>query len=266
MTRWWRDRIHRSPEPIDLRGRRRWRSLDDGWKPWIRRSARGLELLTRCREADEYLYLLGYEAYRDQLVDLLSASVPRDCAAAGLACSRSQWGCREPEVCARDPDTADDRTGRPGPVPGGCGAFHGSWGDDLTFHVSFSAGDRHRAVVWRDRRELERETLWIDGVPVGGEEHLDRHGRWADDRFFVVQAGGPDDHPAQEYTFGLPVTRISSLLIHDADRASGRLLVPGPEEMWTDPTVLRHGDELWIYPDRAAADAGTPPDRTLPVT
>ncbi|MEU4427960.1 hypothetical protein AB0F81_45680 [Actinoplanes sp. NPDC024001] len=245
------------PEPIEVRAPRRWRGLDEAWVPWVRRSPVGLEVFTRWNEADEYLYLLGDAAYRDHLVGLLSRAVRRDCAAAGFGCTRrSDRSCHGPEVCAREPAAVP---GQEGPVPGGCDTYTGFWGNHLRLHVRFSAGDRHRAVVWVDDREATR--LWVDGVPVGEQETIDPYGRWLDDRFYVVEVGGPDEHPEQDYTMGELVTVITSVLIHDADRVRTTVLVPEAHEIWIGPRVVRRGDVLEIYPDRDA----TAPDRTLPI-
>lgn len=48
------------------------------------------------------------------------------------------------------PAAEDSRGEREGPVPGGCDGYHG-FQDDFDLHIRFSgAGDRHRAVLWRD--------------------------------------------------------------------------------------------------------------------
>ncbi|RSM61651.1 hypothetical protein DMB66_24355 [Actinoplanes sp. ATCC 53533] len=233
------------------------------WQEWLGRSPLGLDLVARWREAGDYRRLLGDEAYRQQMVDLLSRAAPRDCAAAGFGCTRrTDRACREPATCSREPGAGPAGEGRrEGPVPGGCDAFYGYYGDDLRIQVSFAARDRHRAVFWADSQGPVR--LWVDGVPVGTEHLLATPGYWVGDRFFVVDVAGPDDHPAQRYVLSDLVTAIVSLLIHDADQSSTHLLVPRPDELWTDPRVERHGDVLHVYPDLAARAAGRP-DRTLP--
>ncbi|WP_433831546.1 hypothetical protein ACQP2E_13795 [Actinoplanes sp. CA-015351] len=236
-----------------MRGARRWRWADEHWRGWLRRSATGVELFTRWQEADEYRYVLGDDAYQMQLIEILTRARPRDCAAAGFGCTRRMdRACSGPSICSRDPlPAAGDDPHREGPVPGGCDSFHG--GDDL--RVRFSAGDRHKAVQWS-------MSLWINGVRVGAGLRLASRGWWLDDRFFVVPAEGPDEHPAQEYTMGDLVSVIQSVLIHDAASSTTQVLVPGPAELWTDPWVVRDGDELHVYPDR---DTGRAPDRTLTI-
>jgi hypothetical protein len=246
----------------EVRGPQRWQWVGEQWRPWLRRSPVGVEVLTRWQQADEYLDLLGDVAYREQLVQVLSRAVARDCAAAGFGCTRrSDRSCQGPEVCAQDP-VADP--GREGPVPGGCDTFTGTWGDHLQVWVGFSAGHRHSAVMWWDDRD--RVLLWVDGTPVGEQHTLDRYGHWISDRHFVVQVQGPQEHPAQAYAIGSLVTTVRSVLIHDAEQAVTQLLEPRSDETWTDPSIVRHGDELRVYPDRTAVVAGAPPDRTLPIT
>jgi hypothetical protein len=247
-------------------GRRRAVAAEGGqWQEWLRRSPVGRDLVARWREAGDFRRRLGDEAYRRQLVELLSGADPRDCAAAGFGCTRRvDRACRGPEICSREPGGGLAGVGRrEGPVPGACDAFYGYHGDDLRIQVSFAARERHRAVFWADSRGPVR--LWVDGVPVGTEHLLATPGYWVGDRFFVVDVPGPEDHPAQRYVLSDLVTTIVSLLIYDADRAAAQLLVPQPGELWTDPRVERHGDVLHVYPDPAARAAGRP-DRTLPAT
>jgi hypothetical protein len=224
-----------------------------------------LDLLTRWHEAGDYMYLLGNDAYRETMVELLSRAAPRDCAAAGFGCTRRiDRACRAPDVCSQEP--APDVVGdgpREGPVPGACGGFYGNYGDNLRIWIRFSARNRHRAVFWVDDRDPVM--LWVDGLPVGREHWLDTLGYWVGDRFLVVEVQGPEAHPAQRYVISALVTAIVSVLIYDAELSSTLLLVPEPDELWTDPRVVRHGDALDIYPDLAALDAGKP-DRSLSIT
>ena len=238
---------------------------DEQWREWLGRSPLGRDLLARWRGAGDYRRLLGAEAYRRQMVELLSRAAPRDCAAAGFGCTRrNDRACRGPEICSQEPGAGPVGEGRrEGPVPGACDAFYGYYGDDLRIQVGFAPRDRHRAVFWADNPASVR--LWVDGVPVGTEHLLATPGYWVGDRFLVVDVPGPDDHPAQRYVLSDLVTTIVSLLIHDAEKSSTHLLVPRPDELWTDPRVERHGDVLHVYPDRAAREASRP-DRTLPVT
>ncbi|MDP9793083.1 hypothetical protein J2S43_001595 [Catenuloplanes nepalensis] len=215
-----------------------------------------MDLFNRWSEASEHVDLLGEDAYREQLVQVLSRVVPRDCAAARFGCTRRMdRSCQEPEVCAQDPPPgAGEAVHREGPRPGGCDHYVGWWGDSFALRISFGAGDRHRAVQW-DRR------LWIDGLPIADDQTLDECGHWLDDRFFVILAEGPDDHPAQSFGWDSLASTIRSVVVHDADRGSTVVLVPAAEERWTNPAVVRNGDVLLIYPDRV----GGAPDRTLRV-
>ncbi|MEU4563229.1 hypothetical protein AB0F72_33030 [Actinoplanes sp. NPDC023936] len=258
--------LMKPPEPVHLRGARRWRDAMDHWQDWLRESATGVELYTRATAEDEYRYLLGDDAYRRQLIQILARVAPRDCAAARFGCTRRMdRACRGPEICSQDrpagaDGTPDGRVRREGPLPGACDTFYRETYAGERVRVEFSAGDRHRAVTWTD--DQVRVRLWIDGVRVGERIRLGEWGRWLDDRFYVIEVDGPDDHPEQDYGFGGSV--INSVLIHDADRSSDRVLEPGPGERWTTPWVVRAGDELLIFPDRQAAEAGASPDRTLP--
>jgi hypothetical protein len=229
------------------------------WREWLRRSPVGLDLFARWQQAGEFLALLGPDGYRQSLLELLSRAEPRDCAAAGFGCTRRvDRACRAPEVCSLDPGAGPPREG---PVPGACDAFWGYYGNDLRLQVRFSGRSGHRAVSWTDGQDPAR--LWVDGVPVGPEHVLESSGYWVGGRFFVADAQGPDEHPAQRYVPGELVTTILSVLIHDAEERSTLLLVPEPHELWTDPCVRHHGGILYVYPDPAARDADRP-DRRLP--
>ncbi|MEU4690522.1 hypothetical protein [Actinoplanes sp. NPDC023714] len=234
----------------------KWRWLDDAWRSWLRRSPDGVDLFTRWKEAGALVDLLGEDVYRDQLVRLLSRVDPRDCAAAGFGCTRRlDRSCQGPQICSRDPSAeAAGAAGREGPVPGGCDTFYGWWDGSYPVRVAFSPGDRHRAVHW-DR------DLWIDGAAVAGDQTLDDYGSWLDERFFVIAAEGPDDHPAQSYVWDSLYSTIRSLVVHDADRGTTLILVPTPEERWTQPEAVRDGDRLLIHPD----GPGGEPDRVLPI-
>lgn len=250
------DALQRPPEPADVRAALKWRSLAEPWRGWLRRSATGVDLFNRWNEYSEHVALLGEDVCREQLLELLSRVAPRDCAASRFGCTRRiDRSCREPGICSQDPDP---RVGgavfREGPMPGGCDHYAGRWGDSLVVRVSFSAADRHRAVGWGG-------SLWIDGLPVADDQILDESGQWLDDRFFVILAEGPADHPAQSFTPGSLVSTILSVVVHDADRKVTTVLVPRADEEWTNPVVVRDGDVLLIYP----AEPGDAPDRTLPV-
>ncbi|MPY63323.1 hypothetical protein [Streptomyces spongiae] len=242
--------------------------LDEAWDEWLRNSPLGSELRIWCQEAPERMRRVGRDAYRERLAALLSAASARDCAAAGLGCTRRlDRVCREPLVCRLDssePSAAEEvpRFEREGPVPGACGGFHGFW-TDFEVHVWFAGrGDRHRAVFWHDMA-ASAVRLWVDGAVVGAGAFLDSYGHWLGGRFLVVQAAGPDDHPRQTYGPGLLCTGIVSVLIHDVAHGSTRTLVPGPHETWTDPRVVLSGGTLRVYatPEALSADV---PDRILP--
>lgn len=242
--------------------------LDEGWDEWLRQSPPASELRVWWQESPARVRKVGRDAYGERLAALLSAASARDCAAAGLGCTRRlDRVCREPSVWRLDsaePWVAEEvsRGEREGPVPGACGGFHGFWGD-FEVHVWFSGGDdRHRAVFWHDMAE-SAVRLWVDGVPVGAGVRLDTYGHWLGGRFLVVQAEGPQDHPRQTYGPGLLVTGIVSVLIHDAVHGSTRILVPRPHETWTDPQVVLTGETLRMYATREARAADVP-DRILP--
>ncbi|MFI1440426.1 hypothetical protein [Streptomyces fructofermentans] len=242
---------------------------DEAWGEWLRQSPPGSELLNWWQQAPDELGRFGRGAFGERLVALLSVASARDCAAAGFGCTRRiDRACREPSVCRLDPVVPSAAEGvargeREGPVPGACGGFHGSRAA-FEVQVRFSGGDdRHRAVFWRDG-PASALRLWVDGVPVSaGGPDLDTYGYWLDGRFLVVQAEGPDDHPRQEYGPGTLVSRINSVLIHDAVSGSTRTLVPGPDESWTDPQVVLAGGSLRVYATREARAADVP-DRILP--
>lgn len=256
--------LQRPPETIDVRGGRRWRGADESWRGWLRRSTTAVELFTRWHESDEYEYLLGAGAYRDQLVEVLARVQPRDCAAAGLGCTRRiDRACRGPEICSRDrTHVPDDQVSREGPLPGACDSFYLQCRQGHVW-IQFSAGERHRAVLWCEGSH--GGMLWVDGTRVGEEHTLDVSGQWLDDRFYTVQAEGPEGHPAQDYQMGGLATRIKSLLLHDAERSRTQLLVPGPDESWTDPSIVSDGRSLLVYADHHDVGNGIPPTRALPV-
>ncbi|MEU5532216.1 hypothetical protein [Streptomyces sp. NPDC020362] len=93
---------------------------------------------------------------------------------------------------------------------------------------------------------------------------LEHSGYWADERFHVVQAAGPENHPEQGLATGNLGCSILSLVVHDAERATPQVLVPGTEETWTCPVLRVDGDRLLVYPDDQAHEAGLP-DRVLPI-
>ncbi|MEU2774412.1 hypothetical protein ABZ646_16085 [Streptomyces sp. NPDC007162] len=204
--------------------------------------------------------------YQERLVDLLSRATPRDCAAMGLGCSRRiDRPCREPETCGQDPigiSAAGAAADREGPVPGACSYFVDCW-SPWELRVNFSADDRHRAVHVSNPNRSGEVGVWVDGVPLMVDAWLDQSGYWVGDRFYVLQAAGPEDHPEQQIALGLLGYRILSLVIHDTRRSTTRLFVPDPSETWTNPLVRLEGDQLRLYADEAAV-SGDHPDRSVP--
>ncbi|XVV09694.1 hypothetical protein ACQP2X_33225 [Actinoplanes sp. CA-131856] len=226
----------------------KWEWVREPWRQWLRRSSIGVEVFMRVNDPDSYRLLLGSGTAGTQLAGVMALADRRDCAAAGLGCTRRlDRSCRDPEICSQDPAGAG---GREGPVPGGCDSFT-SFTQDLW--VRFSADNRHRAV-------LSGKRLWIDGRPVGEDQTMEPYGQWVGDRFFVVPAEGPEDHPDQEYTMGYLASTINSLVVYDADRSIEQVLVPTPEERWTDPRAELVDGALHVRPRPSA-----PPDRVIPV-
>ena len=127
----------------------------------------------------------------------------------------------------------------------------------------FSADDRHRAVHMSDRNRSGEVGVWVDGVRLMVDAWLDQSGYWVGDRFYVLQAAGPEDHPDQQIALGLLGYRILSLVIHDAWRRTTRVLVPDASETWTNPFVRLESDQLHLYADESAV-TGDRPDRSVP--
>jgi hypothetical protein len=242
-----------------------WDVRDERWREWLRRSPVGFDLVAWW-DGGDIRSRIGDMPYQERLVDLLSRASPRDCAAMGLGCTRRiDRSCREPETCGQDPiglSSAGAAAYRVGPVPGACGSFVDCW-SDLGLHVEFSGDDRHRAVHMRDRNRWGDVGVWVDGVRLMVDACLDQSGYWVGDRFYVLQAAGPEDHPDQEIAFGLLGYRILSLVIHDARRRTTRVFVPDPSETWTHPSVRLESDQLHLYADEAAV-TGDRPDRSVP--
>ncbi|MFI9235681.1 hypothetical protein [Streptomyces sp. NPDC053079] len=150
-----------------------------------------------------------------------------------------------------------------GPVPGACSGFKDCW-TAYGIDVQFTIGDRHRAVHIQDPSDFSYVGVWVDGVRVAEGISLEQCGYWAGERFYVVQAAGPEDHPEQGPVMGNLGWNILSLAVHDVARATTRLLVPEATETWTDPVLQVEGDTLCVYADDEAREAGRP-DRVLPV-
>ncbi|MEV6397870.1 hypothetical protein AB0M39_24375 [Streptomyces sp. NPDC051907] len=243
-----------------------WGERGEQWKPWLQRSQAGVDLFVWWTDPGNHIRsLVGEARYCEHLVELLSRASPRDCAALGLGCTRrTDRSCREPETCRLDPveRTGAELRGRTGPIPGACDSFWDCW-TPYELNVDFTDDERHRAVHLRDDTGDLSVRLWVDGVPVAQDIMLERTGHWLDDRFYVVEAEGPEDHPEQRLAFGQLACHIISLVVHDAERAATQVFVPGPQEIWTDPRVRRDGDTLRLYADLAAAEADRP-DRVVP--
>ncbi|MEW1633455.1 hypothetical protein AB0469_05235 [Streptomyces sp. NPDC093801] len=242
-------------------------AAEDGagdWGDWLARSPEGAELAAWWHGERELTARFGADHYRAHLAALLSRAAPRDVAAMGLGCSRRvDRPCRAPGVCGRDPEPAAGTRLRSGPVPGACSRFIDCW-TPHEVRVHFTPDDRHRAVLLL-RGGPDEALLWVDGTPVGEGERLDNGGHWADDRFYVIRIGGPADHPAQGLgDFGDWLYRIVSLLVYDAERALAHVLVPRPEEHWTDPVVRTGDGTVRVYASADAEQSGTA-DRCFPV-
>ncbi|MEW2299028.1 hypothetical protein AB0958_03415 [Streptomyces sp. NPDC006655] len=238
---------------------------DEQWREWLRRSRVGVDLVAWWDDGD-IRGRVGDTPYPERLVDLLSRATPRDCAAMGLGCSRRiDRPCREPETCGQDPigmSAAGAAADREGPVPGACSHFVDCW-SPLALRVEFSADDRHRAVHMSNPNRWGEFGVWVDGVPLRVDAWLDQSGYWVGDRFYVLQAAGPEDHPDQQIALGLLGYRILSLVIHDARHSTTRLFVPDPSETWTNPLVRLEGDQLLLYADEVAV-SDDHPDRSVP--
>ncbi|MGW1894409.1 hypothetical protein ACWCP6_29835 [Streptomyces sp. NPDC002004] len=254
-------------EPARHRWTHHWGAWGEEWQDWLCRSQVGVDLLVWWRdEGNDLLALVGPGRYRDRLAELLSRAAPRDVAAMGIGCTRRiDRPCRDPRTCSQDPaDGPQDRTRyRMGPVPGACSDFKDCW-SAYGIDVEFTASDRHRAVHIQDPSEFSMVGLWVDGVRVAEGVSLEQSGYWADERFYVVQAEGPEDHPEQSPVMGNLGYHVLSLVVHDVERAATRMLVPEATETWTDPMLLVDGDTLCVYPDPKARAAGRP-DRVIPV-
>ncbi|MFG2867032.1 hypothetical protein [Streptomyces sp. NPDC048338] len=202
------------------------------------------------------------ERYRERLAEILSRAAPRDCAALGLGCSRRvDRPCRDPRLCRQDPPAGSGI--RSGPVPGACSSFIDCW-SPLGLRVKFSGNDRHRAVHLRLGPPVDPVGVWVDGVRLAPDLWLDEAGYWLDDRFYVVEASGPDDHPEQLIpSMGHMGCSIMTLVVHDVERATTQVLVPEAGENWTWPVLRLTDGTFRVYADEAALEADAP-DRVLP--
>ncbi|MGV9268239.1 hypothetical protein ACWDRR_26650 [Kitasatospora sp. NPDC003701] len=245
----------------------RWGPWGEEWQDWLRRSPTGVDLLVWWRdEGDDLLALVGPQRYLERLAELLSRASPRDVAAMGIGCSRRiDRPCRDPRTCSQD--LPDAPTGaarhRTGPVPGACSGFKDCW-SAYGIDVEFTADGRHRAVHLQDPSDHSRMDVQVDGVRLAEALTLDSSGYWVGRRYYVVQAGGPPEHPEQGLTMGNLCCNILSLVVHDAALATTRILVPEATESWTDPELRLDGGTLYVYPNPQAREAGRA-DRVLPV-
>ncbi|WP_329485163.1 hypothetical protein OG618_01010 [Kitasatospora sp. NBC_01246] len=227
----------------------------------------GADLLVWWRdEGDDLLALVGPQRYLQRLAELLSRASPRDVEAMGIGCGRRiDRPCRDPRTCGQDP--ADAPTGatrdRTGPVPSACTGFKDCW-SAYGIDVEFTADGRHCAVHFQDPSDRSRTDVQVNGVRVAESLRLDSSGYWVGRRNYVVQAEGPPDHPEQGLTMGNLCCAILSLVVHDAELVTTRILVPEAAETWTDPELRLDRDTLHVYPNGQAREAGRA-DRVLPV-
>ncbi|MFD9480592.1 MULTISPECIES: hypothetical protein [Streptomyces] len=246
----------------------RWGTRVVDWRDWLARSPVGVDLLHWWFDEAELTALVGEERYVERLGELLSQASARDIAAMGLGCNRRvDRACRFAEVCSQDPVVPPGEklaSYRHGEIPGACSGFIDCWSKH-EIDVTFADGDDHRSVLlFRDHPGEAR--LWVDGVRVGEGAWLDKSGFWEDERYFTIRIEGPKDHPEQGLgEMGRQLYNIVSLLIHDAERGTTRILVPEATESWTDPVLAVRDGSGWVYPTREARAAGGAPDRIIPL-
>ncbi|WP_327386924.1 MULTISPECIES: hypothetical protein [unclassified Streptomyces] len=246
----------------------RWGSRVVEWRGWLARSPVGVDLLHWWYDEAELTALVGAERYVERLGELLSQASARDVAAMGIGCTRRvDRACRFAETCSQDPVVPPGEklaSYRHGGIPGACSSFM-DCSSPHEIDVTFADGDDHRSVVlFRDHPGKAR--LWVDGVRVGEGEWLDKGGIWVEGRYFTIQIEGPKDHPEQGLgAMGRQLHNIVSLLIHDAERGTTRILVPEATESWTDPALEVRGGTGRVYPTREARAAGGTPDRIVPL-
>ncbi|MFE9630952.1 hypothetical protein [Streptomyces sp. NPDC006463] len=246
----------------------RWGPSVVEWRDWLARSPVGVDLIHWWFAEAELTALVGEERYVERLGELLSQAAARDIAAMGLGCTRRvDRACRFAEICSQDPVVPPGEkleSYRHGGIPGACSSFIDCWSKH-EIDVTFADGDSHRSVLlFRDHPGKAR--LWVDGVRVGEGEWLDKGGFWVDERFFTIRIEGPKDHPEQGLGhMGAQLYNIVSLLIHDAERGTTRILVPEDTENWTDPVLAVRDGMGWVYPTREDRAAGGTPDRIFPI-
>ncbi|MFG2983774.1 hypothetical protein ACGFYQ_21415 [Streptomyces sp. NPDC048258] len=226
----------------------RWGRSAAGWQHWLARSPVGVDLLHWWFDEADLTALVGEDRYVERLAELLSKAAARDVAAMGLGCHRDvERACRFPEVCSLDPVVppgGEISSYRHGGVPGACSGFIDCWSRH-EIEVDFTAGDRHRAVLLF-RGGPSEARLWVDGVPVGEGELLDKGGLWEEERFFAIRVEGPEDHPQQGLGhIGAQLYAIVSLVVHDAERGTTQVFVPDDSEGY-------------VYATPEACAAGTP--------
>lgn len=179
----------------------RWGRSAVGWQRWPARSPAGVDLLHWWFDEADLTALVGEDRYVERLAELLSKAAPRDVAAMGLGCNRRvDRACRFPEVCGLDPVVppgGEIPSHRHGEVPGACSGFIDCW-TRHEIEVDFTAGDRHRSVLLF-RGGPDAALLWVDGVPVGEGEWLDKGGHWLED-----SAACEADTPDREFPIGEP--------------------------------------------------------------
>ncbi|MFD8633700.1 hypothetical protein [Streptomyces sp. NPDC059533] len=244
----------------------RWGDRVVDWQGWLARSPVGVDLLHWWFDEVELTALVGEERYLERLGELLSKAGARDIAAMGLGCTRRvDRACRFAEVCSQDPPPGEKLADyRHGEIPGACSSFldcHSKHRIDVTF----ADGDEHRSVLFF-RDHPGKALLWVDGVRVGEGHWLDNGGSWEAERFFTIRIEGPEDHPEQGIgAMGRQLHNIVSLLIHDAERGTTRILVPEAGESWTDPVLDVRDGTGRVYPTREDRAADGTPDRIFPL-
>ncbi|GAA3031813.1 hypothetical protein GCM10010448_12250 [Streptomyces glomeratus] len=206
----------------------------------MRRSPVGTDLLEWWRDEET---TSSPSSARNVTVPVLSNACPSPrlgMAAIGIGCTRRiDRPCRDPKTCSQDPadGRADNLWNRTGPAPGACSGFTDCW-TAYGIDVAFTPDHRHRAV--HIQAPSGRCMLWVDGVRVAEGLALEHSGYRVGERFYVVQAAGPENHPEQGPAMGDLGWNILSLVVHDVERATRRrCLCPRPRRRGPIPCCGR---------------------------